>query len=144
MYLRWIGSTSEERTYRDGGRVVGQQVGEERGGVALLLRGRPAPQQLGGGEHEQVVVGDAHEDDGVGQQLAHRGGALLGDHLRLGAVEVAHLRRQRDALALVLRCCMHMCVYYPRHHTYTIYTYTIDRTTVLRLSRGRQRLRKRS
>ena len=87
----------------DGGGVVGDEAGVQRGGVAPLVRGRPVPRQLGGREDVEVVVAGVEEEDGPRQQGVHRAGARRGDHLGLGGLEVPHLLRQRDGVARVLR-----------------------------------------
>lgn len=88
-------------TYRDGGGVVGEEAAVEGRDVALRRR-RPVLLGLRRREGEEVVAAGADEEEGAGEQLAHRPGPHLGLHLGLGRLEQTHLLRQRDVVSRVL------------------------------------------
>ena len=75
--------------YRDGGGVVGEEAAVD--GRDVALRRRAVLLGLRRREGEEVVAAGADEEEGVGEQLAHRAGAHLGLHLGLGQLEQPHL-----------------------------------------------------
>ena len=78
-----------DHIYRDGGGVVGEEAAVE--GRDVALRRRAVLLGLRRREGEEVVAAGADEEEGVGEQLAHRAGAHLGLHLGLGQLEQPHL-----------------------------------------------------